>query len=824
MNMLRKYIRFYLPALLTALFAVAALSACSDETDFPSGDIDKAGYITLRVKNSKADSRATVADDDNNENLISSLVLCLYPENNPSGKPAFVKSYTFNTPTQVTIEEKFTTELANTLFPGGATTCHALVVANLPEADAAAISVETSLEDIRKIAISSEFDTKDVQDAFIMDGDAVVTRTGANTANDKATGDIPLTRAAARISLAAKLQNITIGEDDEAEVWEPDPRGLRVILNNGVKNSAVNPANHENVADDYYSTPWSGARTFSRADGAASTDPYTHSVPFYTYPTSWAADGSSDNMTYMTLVCPWRKQGEAQFRNYYYMVPVLKDGNELVRNVAYQVNISLGVLGSLTPDEPMEILDCSYTAVNWGDLNMDVNIQDSRYLVVDQNSYVMDNVTDISIPYYTSHPSEITDIKMTYYRYNVTDEGNEYPVVITKNQIVRTNEGNDYQGNSLFESNKKKILDYSLKEPDNLNPGKYIYIQHPLEIWEPYRTYSTTTGGWWSDPITTYYESHVTQSDLPTYKNDDDSNTKGIQYYRRPANPVAPYSRYEIEVTIQHVGHPEFTQTIKITQYPQMYIMREQNYNGSLGGDPIYGNSYIDGNQDDDIDDDWKRPSGNASGGNNTNPNMYIITTTQLNENTKYIIGDPRTKITFTTSFTSAPDMNGNRNQTLTNYYGADDSKDSYIAPKFRVASSWGKSTTMTKSDAIRRCAAYQELNCPAGRWRLPTRSELEYITSLSDKEYIPLLFNLSSRDLNYTGGWDTQNGYWTAQGRVVQLPSSTGGVLKLSQYQEQASVRCVYDEWYWGDSKVKQNGTVGNTNIPKYPFTWGDE
>lgn len=824
MNTLRKYISFYLPALLTALFAVAALSACSDETDFPSGDIDKAGYITLRVKNSKADSRAEVADDDNNENLISSLVLCLYPENNPSGKPAFVKSYTFNTPTQVTIEEKFTTELANTLFPGGATTCHALVVANLPEADAAAISVETSLEDIRKIAISSEFDTKDVQDAFIMDGDAVVTRTGANTANDKATGDIPLTRAAARISLAAKLQNITIGEGDEAEVWEPDPRGLRVILNNGVKNSAVNPANHENVADDYYSTPWSAARTFSRADGAASTDPYTHSVPFYTYPTSWAADGSSDNMTYMTLVCPWRKEGEAQFRNYYYMVPVLKEGNELVRNVAYQVNISLGVLGSLTPDEPMEILDCSYTAVNWGDLNMDVNIQDSRYLVVDQNSYVMDNVTDISIPYYTSHPSEITDIKITYYRYNVSNQnGSEYPVVITKNQIVRTNEGNDYQNNSLFESNKKKILDYELKEPDNLNPGNYIYIQHPLEIWEPYRTYSETTG-WWN-PTTTYYESQVTQSDLPTYKNDDDSNSNGIQYYRRPTNPVAPYSRYEIEVTIQHIGHPEFTQTIKITQYPQMYILAAENNRGGNGTAAQYGNVYVNNRQGSSNNSDWNRPSG--LNGNNTNPNMYIISTTQLNEGTKYIIGDPRSqtsKIPTASTPVSAPALSGTSPRILQTYYPTDASKDEFIAPKFRIASSWGVSPTMTKEQAEFRCATYQELDCPAGRWRLPTRSELEYITSLSDRQYIPLLFNLSSYDLNYTGGWYTQNGYWTAQGRVVQLPSSTGGVLKLSQYQEQASVRCVYDEWYWGDSKVKQNGTVGNTNIPKYPFTWGDE
>ena len=808
MNMLRKYIRFYLPALLTALFAVAALSACSDETDFPSGDIDKAGYITLRVKNSKADSRAEVTDDDNNENLISSLVLCLYPENNPSGTPAFVKSYTFNTPTQVTIEEKFTTELANTLFPGGATTCHALVVANLPEADAAAISVKTSLEAIRKIAISSEFDTKDVQDAFIMDGDAVVTRTGANTANDKATGDIPLTRAAARITLAAKLQNITIGEGDEAEVWEPDPRGLRVILNNGVKNSAVNPANHENVADDYYSTPWSAARTFTRAEDATSTDPYTHSVPFYTYPISWAADGSSENMTYMTLVCPWRKQGETQFRNYYYMVPVLKEGNELVRNVAYQVNISLGVLGSLTPDEPMEILDCSYTAVNWGDLNMDVIFQDSRYLVVDQNSYVMDNVADVSIPYYTYPPTEKTDIKMTYNRYNGNGQkGSEYPVTIPLSQIVRTNEGNDYQGNSLLEHNGKKILDYSLKEPDNLNPGKYIYIKHPLEIWTPYRIRNISGS---------VQEREVTQNALPDYKNDDGTNENGIQYYKRPTNPVAPYSRYEIEVTIQHIGHPEFTQTIKITQYPQMYITTTENDRSFSG--PSAGGVWVNGNQGSGGSSwDWPSSMGNAG---NSNRNMYVVNITQLDDKdrNRYILGDPRAtlinnnlsgnsmgtenKTAFNGCKTGTP-LGGGTSRQLSFYYPTDEStgsssKAKWIAPKLRIASSYGVSGTMTKEHARRRCATYQELYYPAGRWRLATKAELEFIIKLSNNGYIPVLFS----DDSY---------YWTAQGAYRAKVNSDGYLSTTTT--NNSHTRCVYDEWFWGSDILSAKGA----------FTYGD-
>lgn len=809
MNMLRKYIRFYLPALLTALFAVAALSACSDETDFPSGDIDKAGYITLRVKNSKADSRAEVADDDNNENLISSLVLCLYPENNPSGKPAFVKSYTFNTPTQVTIEEKFTTELANTLFPGGATTCHALVVANLPEADVAAISVETSLEDIRKIAISSEFDTKDVQDAFIMDGDASVIRTGANTANDKATGDIPLTRAAARISLAAKLQNITIGEGDEAEVWEPDPRGLRVILNNGVKNSAVNPANHENVAEDYYSTPWSGARTFSRADGAASTDPYTHSVPFYTYPNSWAADGSSENMTYMTLVCPWRKQGEgeAQFRNYYYMVPVLKDGNELVRNVAYQVNISLGVLGSLTPDEPMEILDCSYTAVNWGDLNMDVNIQDSRYLVVDQNSYVMDNVTDISIPYYTSHPSEITDIKITYYRYYVNNQGTETPIEISRSVI---DESNRQAGENLCE--------YKLRTPTAMIANDHIYIKHPLVLWYAISNSSTST--------TTQNLTPVTQRNLPTTTVNyylPTTSSRINQDYRNDS-PEPAYSRYEIEVTVQHIGHSEFSQTIKITQYPQMYITADFNTFKSSGTNTaVEGNAFVNKTQSagGNRNTYWTDMPGFSSGGSNSNPNMYIIHITQLNNDENYIIGDPRatksdllgfsgtnnanaTNQTLRSYWAYAPGIEGSRGRNLTYYYPTDNStsKERWIAPIIRTASSFGMCYQMSYEEAQRRCASYQELNCPAGRWRIPTLAEIEYIAKLSEKELIPRLFNV--------GGY-----YWSAQGRVQVKDSGEFSVSGTSD----SYVRCVYDEWFWGDSKL----TPSSTNPTRYTFTWGD-
>lgn len=803
---------------------MTAVTACSDDdADFPGlDDQSKAGYITLNVKNSRAVSKATMADDDNNENVIRSLVLCLYPADNPSGKPKFVKKYDFNKQTQVVIQEKFSRELADALFPSGATTCGALVVANLPDADAEAITVDTALDDIRRIAVSSEvFKTVGIPDDFVMDGDATVTRTGANTAQDRATGNVDLRRAAARISLAASVEESVT--DAGGQKWKPLTNQIKLILNNGVYRSAVNPANHTNAAGDYFNTPWANSTDIDTE--SANKYPYRTKVPFYTYPNSWVPDAADSHMTYITLMVPWQKEGDGttQFQNFYYMVPVVKT-NELVRNVAYQVNINVGVLGSSTPDEPFVISPASYTAVDWSDINMDITIEDSRYLEVDQNTYTMDNVEDIVIPYYTSHESYISDIQMTYYRYYVTTEGTETPITITKAQIDESNR----------QASPDSLCAYALRDQNaELAGGDYLYIRHPLNLWAAINTSSTSTT---LSNLNIFQQSALPTANIPYYL---PAESKRISSSSRRPEKEPAYSRYKIEVTIKHKTNESFSQTIVIWQYPQMYIESVANYSGSrmnLGGTyrdlsgPIYGNSYINGNQATSGVQDWYRPSGNASSGSNSNPNMYLIHITQLNVGTRYIIGDPRIAMNLNYSFENAPHVNGGTS-TLKNYKGADENKDQYIAPILRVASSWGKSMPMSKDLAERRCASYQELDCPAGRWRLPTRSELEYISSLSDKQYIPLLFTLHDVDAETYGG-KTQNGYWTAQGRVVQKPSKTGGVLKLSKDQNNASVRCVYDEWYWKDSKVKQDGTIKyktnratyDTGIPYYPFTWGDE
>ena len=121
------------------------------------------------------------------------------------------------------------------------------------------------------------------------------------------------------------------------------------------------------------------------------------------------------------------------------------------------------------------------------------------------------------------------------------------------------------------------------------------------------------------------------------------------------------------------------------------------------------------------------------------------------------------------------------------------------IAPSFIISSSWAITDPINGKDsgrfngAIRRCASYQENGYPAGRWRLPTRAEIEFVMSLSDKDYIPVLF----AGRYYTG----DGNYYTSEG---YNGTSIG-------------VRCVYDLWFWGDD-APLTGDAANT------FTWGDQ
>lgn len=283
-------------------------------------------------------------------------------------------------------------------------------------------------------------------------------------------------------------------------------------------------------------------------------------------------------------------------------------------------------------------------------------------------------------------------------------------------------------------------------------------------------------------------------------------------------------SPYEITVKLAHKDRSNdanYTQQIEITQNPAIIIASSRN--ADQGVNTHSGYVIISGSTSllsTNATDNWKRRTGNldSSGDENNNPYMYVITTTVLSSDSDFILGDPRS---------DTIDNNlGNNNNTwsyqaqgrrLSYYYPTDDSSDKQmvIAPRFRIASSYGKSYAISYSQAEMRCAAYQESGYKAGRWRIPTRAEIEYMIKLSSREVIPTLFTPDT-ELN-------KGGYWCADGVIYPLKDASGNITDIvylskadaAQYHDNTNwVRCVYDEWYWQPEDLADLNT----------FTWGDQ
>lgn len=195
---------------------------------------------------------------------------------------------------------------------------------------------------------------------------------------------------------------------------------------------------------------------------------------------------------------------------------------------------------------------------------------------------------------------------------------------------------------------------------------------------------------------------------------------------------------------------------------------------------------------------------------------MTVVTATSL-QGTNYIIGDPRTttinNLNANWNWLDSPALYGDSPRELTYYYpaqrdlslGANHPTYNMIAPKFRICSGYGAiNANMNNRQYLEymegRCASYQEDGYPAGRWRLPTRAELEFVNTLCERQLLPDLF----ADIPY---W-TAHGYGRYQNGTFSVTASA------DRGSTNVSVRCVYDEWYWGSDPIANKGT----------FTWGDE
>ncbi len=651
---------------------------------------------------------------------------------------------------KLSIDIKISKSLISEIFPSNATSCTVYAVANIAGAGTLP-SGAASRSELKNTVITSEFGpTTDTdpyalpQDSFVMDGEGTLTR---DAANFNITGDIKMYRATSKITFTvSKVSDDDIEDEngDGYKDWEPETSHMQVYYVNGINRGYLNGTmskTEREVGMFNYKDSGKG-----RSLSGDATTGWTHSLPFYSYYNYWRAEdgvatGDEGNAPYLLLSLPWKHRSDADpttFDRYYtcwYAIPFNTIAGRLERNAWYKVSLSVSILGSGDPNSPT-IVNPSYMILPWGNETVKTNAEllRYRYLMVDENEYVMNNVNSLTIPYYTSHPITVTSRSMT-------------------RTILKPNSGYKPYEQTVSTSS------YTLT-PNSDNSG--IVLTHNLI-------------------------------------NDYDDNYD--------------VTAYTLTFTIQHSDDSSFTETIKVVQYPALYVVADLNSDctnpSASDGLSAYGNhnnnGYVRINANASTStqqtSNWYRVASNPG---NHDPYMYVVTVSSLPSGSSYIIGDPRTETISVPdinsgagwsrlSWASAPDMNGTSRQ-ISYYYPTDEEGqrvNSMIAPSFRIASSYGAVATISYSDAKKRCAGYQEDGYPAGRWRVPTKAEIEYMAMLADDGKIPILLSLDS--------------YYWASNKTAYSPEG-------NNHTSVSNVRCVYDEWYWKDK------------CSKTTFTWGDK
>ena len=537
-----------------------------------------------------------------------------------------------------------------------------------------------------------------------------------------------------------------VRKDDDGDTV--DEQGRKINSEGYLIDSEGNPIldeNNEKISSDFVYDEVVHNGTF-----------YPAETPFYSYPRKWFY-GSEDE-PYLKITIPWDRveyvdgvRKVKQSKQYYYRVycPGSKgDGigydGEFLRNHWYKVILNVGILGSET-DGGEIVIQGTYYVADWQERE-----------AAGQGGSGEGTVND---------SDKEAEIKGARYLFVNNDKYELYNI----NELLIP----------YITSDPCEIVNFRATKMDFSGASSVERVSTTQSEWNMTLTPVTTTTG-----------AHVRFEHI--LNNDITSNNCDV-------------SNYTITFRIRQISNPDYYKDITIIQHPAMFIMNETNT-----GSNAKGYVWINGAQNNNSDY-WYYVSGKVnSSGSNSNTNMYVITTTVLDSSLDYIIGDPReTTINNLTldgnTGARATSVQGTQRR-LTYYYPTSQSDETIkmVAPSFRIASSYGLCGISTTLDNMKmRCASYQEYGYPAGRWRVPTKAELEYITTLSAKGIIPPLFNT-------TADGEGRSRYYSAHGLIKV---NGNGTVEDNLEQTTGWVRCVYDEWYWGSDKIANMNT----------FTWGD-
>lgn len=692
-------------------------------------------------------------------------------------------------------------------------TCYVLCIANYKVGVANKYEGKTTLGEIKDLAIPTADWSVFPQTSFVMTGGAQLSLIKAN-APTPARGTINLQRIASRLTFTLSVADqVEVPSSDGSNniIWTPGINAMTVYLVYAMKEATLsgnpvavpsNAKSSEGTAKLYEYAPRLLANTgesVTRMRNNESVEVPLYQVtdghPFYTYPVEWTTGTVTE--PYLKLIIPWSANGRTKY--YYYKIPLPNtrdDGSSLFameRNNWYHIQIDVQVLGG-EADQPTEITPY-YAVADWsgalstttettgaGDI-IPAEVTGARYLNIPVTEYVMYNSEELTIPINSSHDIEIVG-------FSVKSNGTVYQ---DKNTTPAPYIGVDPRIYNPFTSSL-------LENPTNFDAENGLSWVGTVKAVKP--NYSQVNPTATQIDASSWFTT-VSRTDIVIHH---DLNMNMSQ----PGYDVAPYT---LRFRVRHhddAYRNAYYSDITVEQRPAIIIEPQRN---SDEGEIIRnGHTAEDGYVFVNTERQW--PNYNSNRGN-TNFNMYVITTSVLPTDgsslASYYLGDPRSK-TYT-SYAGSGDAIGveGGTRTLTWYYPANDDVvyDNYIAPSFRIASSFGASSTMTRQNAINRCARYQEDGYPAGRWRLPTVAEIKYMAQLTKDGLIPRLLGNTTNN--------NTSSYWCNSGYVsVANGTNTANPQENHSTSGEWNVRCVYDEWFWSVSKYDR--------VDRETAYWGDQ
>lgn len=794
-----KYIPKYL---LTAIAAFSVLAGCekADENQFKGID---GPHIALNIYtcNPALQVRADMPGEDTyHENLLNSVYYFFY-KNGVTDAPAIVQGYAAGLSTSGSHTELIpisANDLNNELFDGDRN-CSLFVIANPTESMNTLLSGTPTLAQLRAASVISQMDK--VQDNFVMVFDDEVTLQ-SRVEDDAIVAEAGLKRLACKFTFKADVKKtIETTDGSKTITWtaSTDANALSVTLGNAINATTPSGFLKSAVSDgDYYeSTPMPLAYQ-TGADKTIDSElyqTYTAEGPVYSYPMNWIFTDKYE--PYLLFDLTWiYDDGADQHPEHRYYKLVLGQ-QSITANDWYVITAKLSGLGNLLPRDPLvEFNNLNYLVSSWSNAfpdndnpNTSTNIKATRFLMVPQTTWEMNNIEDLDIPFTTSHDCEIVDFTATKTQFydksntNTTEFNNPnrpktdidasagftYDIVDNKSIHIHNDLDNDVTS-STFDCSPI-VIQFKIRHKDDHTKIETVNLTQYPAIW--IETVMNTSG--WSDTNT--YKGFL-------YVNGTTEQGSGNQWNRvlgaatgQTANNTSRY------FTIIHISQFENPNFFNPSYFEQSEFGSDFEFNYIIG-DPrsrTIDNLHVDGDWvADQYKTSWSEPD-----------------------------------------CVTAPAKYGTSPRKLAYYYPAMDDKAhfTYIAPVLRVNTGHSHQSTYTSyEDAKKRCATYQEDGYPAGRWRLPTMAEMFLINTLSNNGIIPSI---------YTGSQ-----YWFAGG-YFNGDNAGDDMYKASvanSIVRNQSTRCVYDEWYWAQVDAEKGWTNSNSGIDWSTtagagkgFVWGD-